>query len=198
MVSSLLDRTRGFSDIGTGNFKGQLLSRAPASGTARHGETAAGVPGPPPHPIYVSGLTREVGRMLVGIAAAGVGAVRLSERHLRHRLASCPKREEAAMHAIVAVARIEPGRTDEGKQHLESTVVPRVKQAPRGHRGLLDAVERRRARHRHGRLRERGGCASGRRCHSEHEARLRHLRQHRGPGGRRALLARSLPAEAPR
>jgi hypothetical protein len=34
------------------------------------------------------------------------------------------------MHAIVAVATIEPGRADEGKQNLESNVVPRVKQAP--------------------------------------------------------------------
>ena len=34
------------------------------------------------------------------------------------------------MHALVVTARIEPGREDEGRQHLEARVVPAVRQVP--------------------------------------------------------------------
>ena len=34
------------------------------------------------------------------------------------------------MHAVVATARVDPGRAEEATEHLQSTVVPRVKEAP--------------------------------------------------------------------
>ena len=34
------------------------------------------------------------------------------------------------MHAVVATARVDPGRAEEATEHLQSTVVPRVKEVP--------------------------------------------------------------------
>lgn len=42
----------------------------------------------------------------------------------------CSRRKGASMYAVMGSASIQPGREDEGTEHLKSQTIPMVKQAP--------------------------------------------------------------------
>ena len=63
------------------------------------------------------------------------------------------------MHAVVVTVSIEPGHREEAQAQLETNVLPRVKETPRGCLGILDAHSGWKAGALHGALRDRREAA---------------------------------------